>query len=218
MYMQGCGNIESTTGHFYLFSLLLSCSPYSLYTVYFHFTGHSLDLSDNVLHDWLFPHHCVHVHYTHPLLHIHVHTHVYFYICMHTLHPLLQYIYFYTCTHTYTVLHVHVHYTHPSLHIHVHTHVYFYIACTHYTHYCNTYTLIPACTHIQFYMYMYIIHTHYYIYMYIHMYTFTSACTHIHQLVLHVHVHIYSANSFTYSMYIQCNYTHPLDLLIHYTY
>ena len=30
-----------------------------IYTVYFLFTGHSLDVSDNVLHDWMFPHHCV---------------------------------------------------------------------------------------------------------------------------------------------------------------
>ena len=59
MYSQGCGNIEPTTGHFGLFSLLLSWSPYPLYTVQFHFSGHSLDLLDNVLHDWLFPHHCV---------------------------------------------------------------------------------------------------------------------------------------------------------------
>ena len=54
---QECGNIEPTTGYFDLFSSLLSCSPYTLYTVYFQFTGHSLHLSDNVLHDWLFPHH-----------------------------------------------------------------------------------------------------------------------------------------------------------------
>ena len=39
---------------------LLSCSPYTCnrYTVQFQFTGHSLDLLDNVLYDWLFPHHC----------------------------------------------------------------------------------------------------------------------------------------------------------------
>ena len=34
------------------------CSPYTLYTVHFQFSGHSLDLLDNVLYDWLFPHHC----------------------------------------------------------------------------------------------------------------------------------------------------------------
>ena len=56
---QGCGNIEPTAGHFGLFLPLLSCSPYTLYTVQFHFTGHLLDLSDNVLHDWLFPHPCM---------------------------------------------------------------------------------------------------------------------------------------------------------------
>ena len=55
--MQGCGNIEPTTRHFDLFSSLLSCSPYTSYTVQFQFTRHSLDLSDNVLHEWLFPHH-----------------------------------------------------------------------------------------------------------------------------------------------------------------
>ena len=26
---------------------------------YFQFTGHSLDVSDNVLHDWVFPYHCI---------------------------------------------------------------------------------------------------------------------------------------------------------------
>ena len=31
----------------------------TLYIVQFLFTRHSLDLSDNVLHDWLFPHHCI---------------------------------------------------------------------------------------------------------------------------------------------------------------
>ena len=44
-----------------MFSILLSCSPYTLYTDQFQFTGHSLHLSDNVLHDWLFPHHCIQV-------------------------------------------------------------------------------------------------------------------------------------------------------------
>ena len=60
MYIQGCGNIELTVGHFNLFLTLLSCYPYTctLYTVQFQFTGHSLDLSDNVLHGWLFPHPC----------------------------------------------------------------------------------------------------------------------------------------------------------------
>ena len=56
---QGCGNIEPTTEHFYLFSLHLSYSPYVLYTVWFQSTGYSLDLWDNVLYDWLFPHHWV---------------------------------------------------------------------------------------------------------------------------------------------------------------
>ena len=37
-----------------------SC-PAPIYFVYslVQFTGHSLDLSDNVLHDWLSPHHCI---------------------------------------------------------------------------------------------------------------------------------------------------------------
>ena len=59
MTNQGCGNIESTARHVDLFPTLLSCSPYTkytLYTVQFQFTGHSLDLLDNVLHDLLFPH------------------------------------------------------------------------------------------------------------------------------------------------------------------
>ena len=55
-YSQGCGNIEPTARHFDLFSPLVSCSPYTLYTVQFQFTRHSLDLSDNVLYNWLFPH------------------------------------------------------------------------------------------------------------------------------------------------------------------
>ena len=33
IYIQGCGNSEPIAGHFGLFSLLLSCSPYTLYTV-----------------------------------------------------------------------------------------------------------------------------------------------------------------------------------------
>ena len=40
--IQGCGNIEPTVEHFDLFSPLLSYSPYTLYTVQFQFTGHSL--------------------------------------------------------------------------------------------------------------------------------------------------------------------------------
>ena len=55
-----CRDVE-TAGHFDLFSPLLSCSPFNLYTVQFQFTGHSLDLSDNVLHDWLFPHNCMYM-------------------------------------------------------------------------------------------------------------------------------------------------------------
>ena len=43
---QGCGNCESTAGHFGLFLPLLSCSPYTLYTAQFQFIGHSLELSD----------------------------------------------------------------------------------------------------------------------------------------------------------------------------
>ena len=33
VYIQGCGNSEPIAGHFGLFSLLLSCSPYTLCTV-----------------------------------------------------------------------------------------------------------------------------------------------------------------------------------------
>ena len=33
VYTQGCGNSEPTAGQFDLFSQLLSCSPYTLYTV-----------------------------------------------------------------------------------------------------------------------------------------------------------------------------------------
>ena len=51
----GCGNIEPTGRHFDLFSSLLSCSLYTLYTVQFQFTTHLLE---NVLHDWVFPHYC----------------------------------------------------------------------------------------------------------------------------------------------------------------
>ena len=58
---QGCGNSEPIADHFDLFSSLLSCSPYTLYTAQFQFTRYSLDLPDNVLHDWLFPHHWLHV-------------------------------------------------------------------------------------------------------------------------------------------------------------
>ena len=89
--MQGYGNIEPTTRYFYLFSPLLSYSLFTLYRVQFQFTGHSLDLSDNVLHDWLFPHHqCVHVHVhvdRHTVtcickyyVHVHVHLYMYMYI------------------------------------------------------------------------------------------------------------------------------------------
>ena len=49
-HTQGCGNSEPNTRHFDSTLVLL---PYTLYTVQFQFTGHSLDLSDNVLHDWL---------------------------------------------------------------------------------------------------------------------------------------------------------------------
>ena len=57
--MQGCGNSEPVGGHFELFSTPLSYSPYTLYTAQFQFTGHSLNLMDNVLHDWQFPHYFV---------------------------------------------------------------------------------------------------------------------------------------------------------------
>ena len=62
-WMDGCigrgvETFVSIAGHFDLFSLLLSCSLYTLYTAQFQFTGHSLDLLENVLYDWLFPHHC----------------------------------------------------------------------------------------------------------------------------------------------------------------
>ena len=48
---QGYGNIEPTARHFFITLVLLP--------IYFQFTAHSLDLSDSVLHDWLFPCHCV---------------------------------------------------------------------------------------------------------------------------------------------------------------
>ena len=51
--MQGCRNIEPTAGHIDLLSPLLS-----RYFVYINLPDIRLDLSDNVLHDWLFPHHC----------------------------------------------------------------------------------------------------------------------------------------------------------------
>ena len=56
-WYQGCGYTcsEPTTRHCGLFSSLLSCSPYTLYTAQFQFIRHSLNLSDNVLHDWLLP-------------------------------------------------------------------------------------------------------------------------------------------------------------------
>ena len=42
-HIQECGNSEPTAGHFGLFSPLLSCSPYTLCTVQFQYTRHSLD-------------------------------------------------------------------------------------------------------------------------------------------------------------------------------
>jgi len=62
--IQGCGNIQLIAGHLDPFSTLLSCSIYIEYTAQFQFTGHSLDLSDNVLHDWLFPHHWTYLLFT----------------------------------------------------------------------------------------------------------------------------------------------------------
>ena len=54
--IQGFGNSEPIAEHFDLFStLLLSHFPFILYTAQFQFAGRSLDLSDNVLYDWLFP-------------------------------------------------------------------------------------------------------------------------------------------------------------------
>ena len=41
---------SSYTMYMYMYNLYM-------YTVQFQFIGHSLDLSDYVLHDWLFPHH-----------------------------------------------------------------------------------------------------------------------------------------------------------------
>ena len=46
VFAQRCCNSEPTTGHFDML-------------VHFQFTGHSLGLSDNVLYDWLFVHHCL---------------------------------------------------------------------------------------------------------------------------------------------------------------
>ena len=74
-----------------LFSPLLSCSPYSLYTAQFQFIEKLIDLSDNVLHAWLFPHHC---------LYIHVHVYSVFY------HLSLHYIINPYCYYNYHMFHL----------------------------------------------------------------------------------------------------------------
>ena len=43
--IQKCGSSEPIAGHFGLFSTLLSCSPFTLYTAQFQFTRHSLAMS-----------------------------------------------------------------------------------------------------------------------------------------------------------------------------
>ena len=58
--IQGCGKLEPTVRHFDLYTSLLSCSPYTLYTIQFQYTEQSLHLSENVLHDWLFSHQYLH--------------------------------------------------------------------------------------------------------------------------------------------------------------
>ena len=57
---QGCGNSEPIAGHFDL-HCIFNTLVLQLYTAQFQFTRHSLDLSDNVLHDWLCPHHCMYM-------------------------------------------------------------------------------------------------------------------------------------------------------------
>ena len=94
LHNTGVGNSDPTVGHFGLFSTPLSCSPYTLYTVQFQFTGHSLDLSDNVLNDdWLFStplfiYNCVNdymfINYQLCLLHVQVHE------CVHVHVQLLE--------------------------------------------------------------------------------------------------------------------------------
>ena len=49
----GYGNIQPIGRYL---DPLLSCSPYTLYTVQFQFTEHLLQLLNNVPYDWLFPH------------------------------------------------------------------------------------------------------------------------------------------------------------------
>ena len=90
IHVQRCGNIEPTTRHFGLFLPLLSCSPYPLYTVQFQFTRHSLDLSDKILHDWLFPLHCT-------CAHTCIQTHLHVYTC-------IKYIYIYICTYNLYII------------------------------------------------------------------------------------------------------------------
>ena len=122
------GNIEPTAGHFGLFSPLLSCSPYTLYTVQFCFTGHSLDLSDNVLHDWLFPHHCIYI-YTY--IHTHTHTHTYIHTCIqHTcaVHSYIHRILFrevgaFAANPTPPLELIWQYAYHEGLYIHVHTYI-----------------------------------------------------------------------------------------------
>ena len=57
-YMQG---METLTQLLDIFWHIFICSPCTLYTVQFQFTRHSLHLSDNVPHDWLFPYQSIYM-------------------------------------------------------------------------------------------------------------------------------------------------------------
>ena len=164
-YAQGCGNVEPTAGHFGLFLPFLSCSSYTLYTVQFHFTRHLLDLSDNVLHDWLFPHpwlctcisHYMYIRYTCTC----IYTMYYAHVDVHLLHCILS-----ICTVLCTILCMYMYFI-------VHVHMYIHIAC-----------------HVHMYMYI-TVHVHTLcMYMYktihVHVHVHHSTCTY----TMHVHVHV----------------------------
>ena len=53
---QGCGNSELIAGYFYLFPTRSTYSPYTFHTAQLQFTKHLLQILDNALQDWLFPH------------------------------------------------------------------------------------------------------------------------------------------------------------------
>ena len=188
-YAQGCGNIEPTAGHFGLFLSFLSCSSYTLYTVQFHFTRHLLDLSDNVLHDWLFPHpwlctcisHYMYIRYTCTC----IYTMYYAHVDVHLLHCILS-ICTVLCTILcmYFIVHVHM-YIHIACHVHMYTctsqYMYIRYACT--------------CTRQYMYMYMYItVHVHtlcMYMYMYKTIHVYHSTCTHMYTIIIVFELVIY---------------------------